>query len=241
MPTPSPLDLTTSSAVQQWLINQGSTYGSDELQAVQDAITAFSVYVLRLTGRGPQSGVQPDPASGVSPLVQVCPYSEVYDGNGASKLQLRNWPIVSVTSLTINTISVPQSTAPNVQGWVIDGSGKFIALRGGYGSYSGGLLVNTFQTLFMQRSWGGFGGGNIGFNQGIQNVLISYTAGFAGTPLDLELCARRTVAKNYKQRAHIGNKSTSLAGGAGTQVFDWDMLPEDWSVLLYYKRSASVP
>lgn len=239
---PSPLDLTTSQAVQNWLISQGSTPKATELDSIQAAITAFSVWVLMKTSRGPQNGAQPDPSSGQSPFNQVVSYNDVYDGNGAHRLLLRNWPIVTVSSVVIGTVSVPQSTSPLVRGWVIDASGKFLALRGGGGSFVNGLLVNTFGSLW-QRGYGpgGFAGSGIGFTEGIQNVAVAYTAGFAAPPLDLEFAARRTVAKNYKQRAHIGEKSVSLAGGAGTQSFDWDVLAEDWQTILYYKRSAAVP
>jgi len=70
---------------------------------------------------------------------------------------------------------------------------------------------------------------------------LSYTAGFDGTSSDLELAVRRSVARSYKQRANIGQKSKSLAGGAGTESFDWDILPEDMETIMYYKRRAVVP
>lgn len=237
MATPSLLDLTTSQAVQQWLISQ-STWSSTELQMVQDAITAFSVYVLRMTGRGPMDGSVPA-ASSLNSQVEV---SEVYDGNGAARLQIRQWPCVSVQSLQVNTYTVPASTSPLVQGFVIDGSGKFIAIRGGYGNSSAGLLVNTFQSLWGWRGAGGFAGcGQPGFSEGIQNVQISYTGGFNGTPPDLEFAVRRTVAKNYKQRPFIGLKSETAPAGGGTTSYDWSILAEDMETIMYYRRRAVVP
>src|ERR1019366_7185851 len=108
-------------------------------------------------------------------------------------LLIRNWPIRAVSAVAINTIAVLQSTAPNVQGWVVDASGRFLALRGGNAVSAGGLLMNTFGNLYRMRGGGGFAGWGIGFTEGIQNIAVSYTAGFSATPFDLELAARRTA------------------------------------------------
>jgi uncharacterized phiE125 gp8 family phage protein len=50
------------------------------------------------------------------PILQQT-YSELYDGKGNGRLYLRNTPVVSVTSLSIDSITVPQATAPGQSGW----------------------------------------------------------------------------------------------------------------------------
>ncbi len=216
------IDLTTNAAVKSWI----NLTGTNEDTIIQDAITAFSAYVLRRTGRGPLDGTIP----AKSPFVESVSYDDVYDGSGTLRQQIRNWPVTAVTSVTVNGITVPQSATPNNSGWVIDGDRRFISMRGignprGYGGYSG---------------YGGWGAGprfsgGLGFSNGIQNVEIIYTAGFTGVPFDLEMAARKVVALNYKRRQWIGQKSQAMAAGAGTVSFEgWEMDTDCARTIDYY-------
>jgi hypothetical protein len=47
---------------------------------------------------------------------EVRTYTEIKDGNNKTKLLLRNWPVQSVTSVTINGDNIPVVTAFNEQG-----------------------------------------------------------------------------------------------------------------------------
>jgi hypothetical protein len=211
-PTPNAIDVTTLAGVKLW--NQ--TVGTNDDQIIQDAITSFSAYLLRRTGRGPLDGSIP--AS--SPFVAPVAYDDFYDGSGTLRQPIRNWPITAVAALSINGRSVLQSTTPQISGWVIDGDKRFISMRGGgnprgFGGYAG------------YGGWGanprslGYGGG---FVNGIQNIEVQYTAGFSGVPFDLEMAARKTVALNYRRRSWIGQKSQAMAAGGGTITFaDWEM------------------
>lgn len=212
----SPIDLTVLSAVKAWLGVGAATTSEDAI--IQDCITAFSAYVLRATGRGPAGGEIP----ATSPFVTPVAYTEVYDGSGSERQPIRNWPITSVTSVTVNGIAIVQSSAFNVPGWVIDGDKKFISIRAGSGaSYRGG-------------------GYSCGFANGVQNVEISYTAGFSGVPPDLEMMARKVVALNYKRKGWIGQTSQAMAAGAGTVSYgQWEMDAQDMNVLDFYKRRVA--
>ena len=65
---------------------------------------------------------------------------------------------------------------------------------------------------------------------------MQYTAGFATTPTDLEMCARKVVSLNYKRRGWIGQNSQAMAGGAGTVSYgQWEMDRDCVQVLEYYK------
>ena len=130
--TPNAIDLTTIANVKAWII---TTNTSDD-QIIEDAITAFSLYVLRRTARGPLDGSVP----AESPFVQPVSYDDFYDGSGTLRQPIRNWPIQSVAAVNVGGVAVPQSTSPQVQGWVVDGDKKFISMRAtgpirGYGGW----------------------------------------------------------------------------------------------------------
>ncbi len=218
------IDLTTLTNVANWIApyTPGQSVIND--QDIQDAITAFSAYVLRLTGRGPADGSYPTQ----SPFVGPVSYSETYDGSGTQRQPIRNWPIVSVASVTVNGQTIPQSVNLNTAGWVVDGDAQFISLRGGFNP-----TAATFQNYPYQRNYGYAGG----FCAGIQNVEVAYTAGFATVPMDLEMAARKTVALNYKRRSWIGQRTQALAQGAGTVTFGtWEMDTDAQRTIAAYRR-----
>jgi hypothetical protein len=80
------------------------------------------------------------------------------------------------------------------------------------------------------------GGGEYLFNAADQGkaILISYTV--AGTPFDLQQMSTHVVALTYKQRNAIGQKSQSMAQGAGTISYDWSIDEKDYAVIMNYKR-----
>jgi hypothetical protein len=76
------------------------------------------------------------------------------------------------------------------------------------------------------------------FNCGIQNVQVSYTAGYSAVPLDLKQAAIETFALAYRQRAHIGERSNSMSGQV-TLAFDMSEIPpRALSVINQYRRLA---
>ncbi len=219
------IDLTTLSAVKSW-VQIAQTVTSDD-QIIQDCITAFSAYVLKLTGRGPTDGSIP--AS--SPFVAPVSYDEFYDGSGTLRQPIRNWPITAVTSVNVNGAAIPASTSIKTWGFVVDQDKKFISVRGGYSPN-----VATFQNYRYQSGRGGFGAQGPGFSSGVQNVEVVYTAGFNGVPFDLEMAARKTVALNYKRKSWIGQKSQAMAAGAGTLSYDdFEMSTQDQRTIQYYR------
>lgn len=76
------------------------------------------------------------------------------------------------------------------------------------------------------------------FSRGVQNVTISYTAGYSSMPLDLKQAALEFFALTYRQRTHIGERSQSL-GGQVTVSFDMsDIQPRSKLVFQQYRRVA---
>jgi hypothetical protein len=76
-------DLTTLADVKAWLPDMAAVATSDAL--IGQLITAASRFVCNYTGR---------------PSFDVTDYTEDYDSHGHSVLLLRQWPVVSVTSIT---------------------------------------------------------------------------------------------------------------------------------------------
>jgi hypothetical protein len=77
------------------------------------------------------------------------------------------------------------------------------------------------------------------FTKGRQNIQLSYTAGFAAVPADLELAAKKLVGMSYRERDRIGQSSKGLAGEQTNFIIK--DLPSDVQNILYsYKRVVPV-
>lgn len=204
------IDLTTVALVKSWLSANGTapTNTLDD-PAVQACITAFSAMFLRRTGKGPQDGTMPSS----SPFVAPVTYTEVYDGNGSFRMFLRNSPIQSVTSLIIGLNTIQASSGFGQAGYAIEGSKRSLVIRGG---------SNIASTSY---DWAG--GWGWGFQKGIQNIQVVYSAGFASTPADIELCARKCCALTYVRKSWTGLKNKSMGQGAGSTSYDDSEWPED--------------
>ncbi len=80
---------------------------------------------------------------------------DLFDGNGRNRIQLRNWPVVSVSSVSIDGQPIPQAADCQSHGWLLEpsdneppGAMQMIMLRGGV------------------------------FPRGWQNIAIAYRAGY---------------------------------------------------------------
>ena len=225
----SVLDLTTLDQVKAYLpgLTPGVATADDAL--IQSLITSWGYEFLSRTGQGDQSGDYQQ-----SPFTAVGTFNETYDGKGTYRLFVKNRPIVNVTSVIINGVSIMQSGAVGVGGYVVDGTGKSIALRQGvigWGSPS--------PTSWNYQS-GPFAALGVGlkFWVGIQNVNVQYSAGYAFTPSDITLCANLVVTQNYKRRNWIDEASRAMAAGGGTVRYrDWDIPPEAERVVERYSRT----
>jgi hypothetical protein len=122
-------------------------------------------------------------------------YTERYDGNDAHRLCLRQSPITDVASLLINGSSIPESTDGGI---VLPG----YAFDGFY------IYLNGYQ-----------------FYRGVQNVIVTYTAGFPSIPFDVEEAVIEMVSDRYKMKSRIGEKSKALQGG-GSVSYDTDYMSD---------------
>jgi hypothetical protein len=223
--TTSVLDLISVQDMHDWIpgLKQSTT---DDDVLLQACITAWGFEFLSRTGLGDQNT---DFAQ--SPFTAICNFDEFHDGSGTTRLFLKNRPIRTVTLLNINGMSVAPSTGVAVQGYVIDGNAKSIALRSGVPGTGGP------SPIFAQWQAGPFYalGGGLRFWKGIQNIEVQYTAGYATVPADIAQAAKIVVHQNYKRRPYTDEASRSLAGGGGTIRYrDWDIpIAAQWVVDRY--------
>ena len=117
-------------------------------------------------------------------IFDVEAYTETRSGNGQRTLYLRQYPIQSITVLVVNGVTIP-AVAGNA----------FTLGRVGY-IYSGDHI-----TLLGYE-----------FTRGMDNILISYSAGYPTIPYDLAQAAIELVCFKYKEKERIGHESKSLAG-----------------------------
>lgn len=179
MLSPNPIDLTTIAWVKEY---SGSSQPPNPPSTASDditqfAITAFSRYVLN--------------RSGYDTLNSVVTCSETYDGSGSDKQFTRNAPIRALRSVTINNLAQAISTGFQNAGCFIGGGGKYVAIRNGSGS---GFVFN-------------FRGPSGLFTKGLQNVVISYDAGYP------PLTAVNEIATITAQTIALENSPWTADGG----------------------------
>ena len=102
--------------------------------------------------------------------------TEIISGRGERKLQLRNWPVIEVTGLSVNGVAIPASTGPTSYGYFLEPvygslSGRAQNL-GIVGSGGGGIFVGPGYSGFSPNSHGR------GFPRGIGNIAVTYSYGY---------------------------------------------------------------
>lgn len=173
-----PDDLCLLSELKAWLPNMS---GNDDV-TLQNLITNGSIQVLQYLNRTHIL------ASVIGTL------NENYDGNDSDRLLPKTFPIISVASVSIDGVAVPQATT---------------AVMAGFLSDSRRVLLRGFR-----------------FCRGVQNVALSYTAGYPIVPLDLKQAAIEDFALSYRKRTHIGELSNSMNGQV-TVSYDRSATPQE--------------
>jgi len=114
--------------------------------------------------------------------------TEYYDGKDSGKIFLRNWPIISITSVSWASGDFDNPT------W-----SAFVAASEYKSDTRKGVL--TFWTL----------------PEGIQNIRIIYKGGYASAatvPFDLHLAVKKMVSKEFNRRKSQGALSESVSGSS---------------------------
>ena len=137
-------------------------------------------------------------------------WQEVRDGTGGQRLAFANTPATAVLSLSIDGIAIPPAPVDGGYGAGYVFSPTELALRG---------------YVFTRRA---------------QNVIVTYTAGFAVTPPDIAQAATELVAQRYRERTRIGEVSRTLDGSETVTYSQQDMSDDVKLLLSQYRALAPV-
>lgn len=134
---------------------------------------------------------------------ELATYTDTYNGNGRPSQYLHEGPVVSVSSVSINGIVVAQSADAVSAGYVYDD--RMVYLRG---------------ACVPER-----------FTRGVQNVTITYEAGYSATPPGINQACVLWVADLFAKRNRIDKKSETL-GQQQTEAYDLSDMPQAVKTLL---------
>lgn len=126
-------------------------------------------------------------------------YTEYYDGTGTNEIVLNQFPIISLTS--INYVNTDDTSSTS-----IDTNSVHINYDKGILLYRGGI-----------------------FSAGKRNLLITYTAGYADIPYDLELIAIELTVDAYNRSKKDNNIKSEKIGDysyvlSSNSVFNNDII-----------------
>jgi hypothetical protein len=141
---------------------------------------------------------------------QIAPgdWQEVRDGTGGQRLAFANFPVTAVLSLSVDGLAI--TPAPS---------------DGGYGA---GYVFSPIELALR---------GYV-FTRRAQNVIVTYTAGYAATPPDIAQACIELVCLRYLERTRIGEVSRAL-GGAETVSYSQQDMSDDVKLLLSQFRAVA--
>lgn len=205
------VDLTTLAQVQALV-----KVDSADTALVTSLVTSVSRYVAQFCGRDNMNSVQT--------------VTDLLDGSGSDKQFVSEWPIKTVTSLSVFGVAIPVSPDGIQPGYTFDNNAMI-------------LLPNTFVGVPGSRF------GLSRFPRGRRNVQAVYQAGydsvskppgnaaFNGAPDDLGYAVTFLVAQEYKRRDWIDQSSKTLAQSGEVVVFrSWEWPPNIESIIQEYKQ-----
>jgi hypothetical protein len=133
---------------------------------------------------------------------------EVRDGTGGQLLAFANIPVTAILSLSIDGLSIPPVPTDGGFGAGYTFTPTELALRG---------------YVFTRRP---------------QNVVVTYTAGYAATPPDIAQACIELACQRYRERSRIGEVSKSLGGGETVTFSQKDMSDSVKTLLSQYRVVA---
>src|SRR6266403_990684 len=132
------------------------------------------------------------------------------DGTGGQLLAFANIPVTAILSLSIDGLMIPPASADGGFGAGYIFTPTELALRG---------------YVFTRRP---------------QNVIVTYTAGYAATPPDIAQACIELVCQRYRERTRIGEVSRALGGGETVNFSQQDMSADVKLLLSQYRAAAPV-
>jgi hypothetical protein len=146
-------------------------------------------------------------------------YTEYYSGNGCRELLVRNYPIVSITSIHVDSLRAwDSSTAVDVS-----------------------LNVQVNKPSGILTAWNYLAD----WSPGYSNIKIVYVAGYTLTtmPHDIRLAVKRLIDKQFRH-GYTGRKldvSTETTGDRTTSFRDDDIPKDVKSMIGRYVNNALAP
>ena len=137
--------------------------------------------------------------------IAAADWLEVRDGTGGQRLAFGAMPVTAMLSLSIDGIAIPPAPADGGFGAGYVFTPTELALRG---------------YVFTRRA---------------QNVVLTYTAGYAATPPDIAQACVELVCQRYRERTRIGEVARA-AGGDETVTFSQNDMAADVKALLSQYR-----
>jgi len=216
-PAPQPYDLIDVATLAQYANLPNLT--TDMEDVAQSLISGFSMEVCNYAGRAPGS------------FNGVAAFAETYDGNGNDELFVANAPIVTIASLDINGILIPQSVSVSTPGWYIPRQAKSVVMR----------TASTVVSTFSSTDWAAFTGLPVWkFWRGRGNVQISYTAGYSTPPTPLVVAALKQCTIWLNRRMREDEKSRNMPQSGTTSYAAWNWSPDVYMAVSQYRRMAQV-
>lgn len=145
--------------------------------------------------------------------IATADYLETRDGTGGQRLQFACFPVSAVLSLSIDGITIPPAPP------ALPSTG----LTAGYVFSPTQLSVRGY--YFTRRA---------------QNVVFSYTAGYAMPPPEIAQACIELVALRYRERTRIGEVSKSVGGGETVSYSQKDMSASIMTLLQQYRVVAPI-
>ena len=137
--------------------------------------------------------------------IALADWQEVRDGTGGTRLAFANTPVTAVLALTIDGVAIPAS--PGDGGW-----------GPGYVFTASELALRGY--CFTRRA---------------QNVIVTYTAGYAATPPDVAQACIELVCRRYRERTRIGEVARA-SGGNESVTYSQKDIGDDVKLLLSQYR-----
>ena len=137
-------NLTTLDNVTAWLNPQTTTDNALFTRLIGSASRTILSYIQR-------------------PTVFQNTFSETYDGTGTARMVLRNWPVISVSSLIVNTVTVTQAPAYGQSGFILEPWDGYPPGRPQW--------LNLYGYSFTRAN-------DTRYTNGLGNVQVVYKAGF---------------------------------------------------------------
>jgi hypothetical protein len=194
-------DLTTLANVKLMLgVDTGDTTSDSVLNFL---ITSESAFFVQQIGRDILQASYTESLDGHSDRFRTrhafSPWIAGFLGGVGSRgygygITLRNVPVASVQSVTVDGATIPAGSNPGqdtqVDGWILNG--------------------DRIELL----------GGSYAFTPGIKNVVITYTAGYSTVPSDVERGVIDLVVWRYRERDRVAQRSKNVGGENVTFMVD---------------------